>query len=81
MFPEIFQGSGTSEGAAASDFWFKWGWYASYIEIAKDWFTNLDYVLNTPALEMLKYLAYKMDKAKLEASLRKESTGKKVTAL
>ena len=35
---------------------------------------NINAVLDTPALEMLLFMAHKLDKAKLEASLRKPNS-------
>ena len=73
-YPEIFNGSGTSEGKQASDFWFKWGWYASLYDLCQGDMTKMPTVLDTPALEMLMWMAHKLDRAKLEASLRKPNS-------
>ena len=73
-YPEIFNGSGTSEGKQASDFWFKWGWYATIVELASNDLLKINEVLEMQANEMLLFLAHKLDRAKLEASLRKPNS-------
>ena len=72
-YPEVFKSGGTSEGESASDYWFKWGWYATIVELASNDILKIDSVLETEVKEMLMFLAHKLDKAKLEESLRKGS--------
>ena len=81
MYPQIFKGGGTSEGSEAADFWYSYGWYASFVEVAKDLYLDIDVLTEKNVHYFLKYLGFKMDKAKLEANIRAEQQGKNVTRL
>ena len=63
-------GGGTSEGAKASDFFGKWGWYDTLIEMAKGKPWKFKFIEEWNVHEMHTFLAHKIDKQKLKASLR-----------
>lgn len=70
LYPEIY-GSGTSEGRIASDYFEKWGWYATIDELAKGKLWKYKEVLKLNIHEIHLYLAHRLDKKKLKAEIMK----------
>ena len=69
-YQTIFSDKGTSEGKEASEFWFRWGWYGTFVEMAKDEWIPFKQILKAPIKETLTFLEHKIEKSKLTASLR-----------
>lgn len=68
LYPEIYAG-GTSEGKVASNYFEKWGWYATIDELAKGNLLKYEKVLKLNVHKIHLYLSHKIDKQKLKAEL------------
>ena len=73
LYPEIYEG-GTSEGSTASNYFRKWGWYATIDELAKGNILNYKKIVKLNVHEIHLFLAHKIDKMKMKASVMKQST-------
>ena len=69
-FQGIYGGSGSSENGS-SEYFEKWGWYATIDMLAGNDILKIDLVLDKPVREFHTFLEHKLDKDKLEANLRK----------
>lgn len=70
LYPEIYKSSGTSE-SLSTDYFQKWGWYATLVEISKGDILKMSKVLNKNVHEFHLFVAHKIDKQKLKERLMK----------
>ncbi len=81
LYPEIYQ-QGTSEGQEASDYFKKWGWYATIVDLTDTTedgigdITKVDQVMNMTIHQIHIFLAHRIDKQKLREQLRRKHSRK-----
>ena len=73
-YPEIYEG-GTKEGKASSNYFLKWGWYASIVEISNDDVHKIKDTLKLNVNEFHLFLAHKIDKMKMLHEVQKNQGG------
>ena len=70
LYPEVFQ-SGTTE-SESSNYFQKWGWYATIDSMAKGKIWHYDKVTNTNVHKFLLYLCHKRDKQRVKEMIIKK---------
>jgi len=68
LYPEIYAG-GTSEGRVASDYFAKWGWYATIDKLAKGRIWKHKTIEKMNVHELHLKLAHDIDNSKLKAEI------------
>ena len=76
-YPEIYGGSGGTEKQSL-DYFEKWGWYATLEMLANGDILKMDSVIDIKVFPFHNFLAHKLDKQKMEATIRR---GNNVTQL
>ena len=76
-YPEVY-GGGTKEGAKASGYFEKWGWYSTIKRVAKGKPWRMDFVVNMNVHEFHVWLAEDIDKQNLKADLRAGANTKRL---
>lgn len=80
-YPQIYQ-QGTSEGVEASEYFKTWGWYATIVSLTDTTeegigdILKVNKVLDLEVHEIHVFLAHRIDKQKLVASIRKKAMNK-----
>lgn len=71
LFPELFDGGTGFKSRTEEEFANKWSWLAWLDGLAGNDITKLNKILKKPAQEVLLWLCYQIDKAKLENNKQK----------